>query len=50
MLYVLVLYGFNNDMRFNSNNEFNLPVGKTDLNKSNLRKIRIIYMIGSNSR
>lgn len=28
MLFVLVLYGFNQQLRFNLNNEFNIPVGK----------------------
>lgn len=40
MLYMLMVYGFNNDIRFNSNGEFNLPIGKTDLNKMNVEKIR----------
>lgn len=39
MLYTLMVYGFNNDIRFNKNKEFNLPVGKTDFNKNNLNKI-----------
>ncbi len=39
MLYMLMVYGFNNDIRFNRNDEFNLPVGKTDLNKNNLQKL-----------
>ena len=34
---VLVIYGFNNQIRFNSNGEFNMPVGKRDFNNS-LRK------------
>lgn len=38
-LYVLMAYGFNNDLRFNRQGEFNLPVGKTDFNKNNLKKI-----------
>ncbi len=33
----LVIYGFNNQIRFNSNGEFNIPVGKRDFNNS-LRK------------
>jgi len=33
----LVIYGFNNQIRFNSNGEFNMPVGKRDFNNS-LRK------------
>ena len=40
MLYLLVVYAFNNDMRFNRSGEFNLPIGKTDLNKNNIEKIR----------
>jgi len=40
MLYLLVVYAFNNDMRFNRDGEFNLPVGKTDLNNSNIRKLK----------
>lgn len=33
---LLIIYSFNNQIRFNSKDEFNLPVGKRDLN-SNLR-------------
>ncbi len=33
MLYVLIVYSFNNQIRFNSKGEFNLPVGKRDFNK-----------------
>lgn len=40
MLYLLVVYAFNNDMRFNRSGEFNLPVGKTDLNKNNIKKLK----------
>ncbi len=40
MLYLLVVYAFNNDMRFNRNGEFNLPAGKTDLNKNNIEKLK----------
>lgn len=32
MLYVIIIYAFNNQIRFNSNGEFNLPVGKRDFN------------------
>lgn len=39
MLYALVIYGFNNDIRFNKYGDFNLPVGKTDFNKNNFNKI-----------
>jgi DNA adenine methylase len=33
LLYLLVIYGFNRFMRFNSNGEFNLPVGNVDFNQ-----------------
>lgn len=39
-LYLLLLYGFNNDLRFNSKGEFNLPIGKTDLNRANVQKLK----------
>ena len=39
-LYLLLLYGFNNDLRFNSKGDFNLPVGKTDWNKTNVLKLQ----------
>jgi adenine-specific DNA-methyltransferase len=32
MLYVLIVYAFNNQIRFNAKGEFNLPVGKRDFN------------------
>ena len=32
MLYVLIVYAFNNQIRFNARGEFNLPVGKRDFN------------------
>ena len=33
-LYVLLIYGFNRILRFNSKDEFNLPVGNVDFNKN----------------
>lgn len=32
MLYVMIVYSFNNQIRFNSEGKFNLPVGKRDFN------------------
>ena len=32
LLYTLILFGFNNQMRFNDKGHFNLPVGKRDFN------------------
>lgn len=36
-LYVLIVFAFNNQIRFNKKHQFNLPVGKRDFNK-NIRK------------
>lgn len=32
MLYLLIVYSFNNQLRFNRKGEFNLPIGKRDFN------------------
>ncbi len=40
LLYLLIVYGFNNDIRFSKDGYFNLPIGKTDLNKNNIRKLK----------
>jgi site-specific DNA-adenine methylase len=34
IFYVLIVYGFNNQIRFNKKNEYNMPVGKRDFNKN----------------
>ena len=34
LLYLLLIYGFNHMIRFNSKGEFNLPVGNVDYNKN----------------
>lgn len=39
MLYLLIVFGFNNQIRFNSKGEFNLPVGKRDFNKQIKKKL-----------
>lgn len=38
--YLLTVYSFNNQIRFNSKDEFNLPVGKRDFNKNTYRKLK----------
>lgn len=40
MLYVLMVYAFNNDMRFSKIGDFNLPIGKTDFNLNNALKLK----------
>lgn len=40
LVLTLVIYGFNNQIRFNSNGEFNMPVGKRDLNNSLRKKLK----------
>lgn len=37
---LLIMYSFNNQIRFNSKNEFNLPVGKRDFNLRMRKKLR----------
>ena len=37
--YVLILFAFNNQIRFNAKGEFNLPVGKRDFNVTMQRKL-----------
>lgn len=41
MLYVLIVYAFNNQIRFNRKGEFNLPVGKRDFNKKMREKLSV---------
>ncbi|RDU51440.1 DNA methyltransferase, partial [Helicobacter sp. MIT 00-7814] len=39
MLFVMIVYAFNNQIRFNSSGEFNLPVGKRDFNAKMEQKL-----------
>lgn len=41
MLYVLIVYSFNNQIRFNSKGQFNLPVGKRDFNSKMKMKLSL---------
>lgn len=47
LLLVLVLYSFNNQIRFNSSGDFNLPVGKRDYNGSSRRNIAAFNQISN---
>lgn len=39
MLYTLIIYSFNNQIRFNKKNEYNIPVGKRDFNAKNRKNL-----------
>lgn len=39
MLYVIIVYSFNNQIRFNKDGKFNLPVGKRDFNDKMKQKL-----------
>ncbi|MTB63129.1 Dam family site-specific DNA-(adenine-N6)-methyltransferase [Streptococcus uberis] len=39
ILYILIVYGFNNQIRFNNSGEFNMPTGKRDFNKQMKKKL-----------
>ena len=39
ILYILLIYGFNRMLRFNSGGKFNLPVGNIDFNKNVARSL-----------
>ena len=39
MLYTLIVFGFNNQLRFNDDGMFNLPVGKRDFNRRMQEKL-----------
>lgn len=41
LLYVLIVYAFNNQIRFNKKGEFNLPIGKRDFNKKMQKKFEL---------
>ena len=50
MLYILIVYSFNNQIRFNGKGEFNLPVGKRDFNsKMEQKLLQFINYIKSNN-
>ena len=45
MFYLLIVFGFNNQIRFNSKGHFNLPVGKRDFN--NKMRTKLINFVNS---
>ncbi len=50
LLLVLVLFSFNNQIRFNSNGHFNLPVGKRDYNGSSRKNIAAFNQISNEKK
>lgn len=42
-LYLLLIYGFNRILRFNSKGDFNLPVGNVDFNKNVVNALRTYF-------
>lgn len=43
LLYCLIIFGFNNQLRFNRKGKFNLPVGKRDFNAKMRKKLTDFY-------
>ncbi len=43
LLYILLIYGFNRMLRFNSNGDFNLPVGNVDLNQNVIKALKYYF-------
>ena len=41
LFYTIILFSFNNQIRFNSKGEFNLPVGKRDFNDNMKKKLKV---------
>lgn len=50
LLLVLVLYSFNNQIRFNSSGNFNLPVGKRDYNGSSRKNVASFNQISNEKK
>jgi len=49
-LYLLLIYGFNRMLRFNSNGDFNLPVGNVDFNKNVIKALKNYFKIVRNRK
>lgn len=47
-LLTLIIYAFNNQIRFNSKGEYNMPVGKRDLNNSIKKNIKLFSNVIKN--
>ena len=49
-LYVLLIYGFNRMLRFNSKNEYNLPVGNVDFNTNVYNALSDYFKLNSSKK
>ena len=49
-LYLLLIYGFNHMLRFNSKGDFNLPVGNVDLNKNVINALNDYFDFAQNKK
>ncbi|MFC3904012.1 Dam family site-specific DNA-(adenine-N6)-methyltransferase [Clostridium disporicum] len=45
MLYILSVYGFNNQIRFNRKGEYNIPVGKRDFNQKVRENLKLFMRV-----
>ncbi len=45
LLLTLIIFAFNNQIRFNGNNAFNMPVGKRDFNNSMRRNVKEFSLV-----
>lgn len=43
MFYTLIVYAFNYQIRFNSNGDYNMPVGKYDFNASMQKRMKLFF-------
>lgn len=48
LLYLLLIYGFNRMLRFNSKGDFNVPVGNVDFNKNVLQALKNYFEFSKN--
>lgn len=50
LLLVLIIYSFNNQIRFNTNGDFNLPVGKRDYNGNSRKNVAAFNQVSNEKK
>ena len=50
MLYVLLIYGFNRMIRFNSRGNYNLPVGNVDFNSNTVEALNSYFYVNASKQ